>query len=171
MSEAGAKRTDKHVLHAAATAAGLLYDPEEKVYSLPADDTCGMPSKRRPTRRWMPLSLAASADGSRQHARQRQPDLDGWEYYKSSNLSHSEFLRRLRRMDPPSKAMHDGTMFHRYMETQGREFSHFFEWKCDVTMEKPTATEVPVTKKYEIGGRVVTLSRSRGRHREGRDGH
>ena len=95
--------------------------------------------------------------------------LDEWWYYRTGlsyatgehALSLEAFVRRLRRLDPPTPALRRGTLLHRHLETEGRdaEAAEFIRFDCDVEIERPAVREMRVLKEYRLSPSLtVTLS-------------
>ena len=90
--------------------------------------------------------------------------LESWRYFLhgtkwdgSPALTQDKYIRRLRRMEPPTPAMEKGIKFHKHIETGGHEHAGIFDWQCDVELPRPSAVEVPVSRKYRMHGMDVDL--------------
>ena len=100
------------------------------------------------------------------HSRFAVIDLTNYQYFRANDQEVDEFVRRLRRLDPPTPQMRRGEELHRGLqlmalgETEEAEaLLSTFEWAIDhdVAMQRPSRVERPVSRVYEVGGRSVLL--------------
>ena len=95
-------------------------------------------------------------------------DVDSYQYYRNSNLSTEEFVRRLRRESPPTDALRLGTALHALLEdlTLGEPPTFVYNgphWyyekegftfdfsQVEVTLEEPNLVEAKFEKVYDLG--------------------
>ena len=99
------------------------------------------------------------------HTRISVTDLDSYQYYLTSELSLDDFLRRLRRQDPPTEAMAAGIAWHNVLELaqEGQSIGKIdmdgfsFHVKATASISLPPIRELKGEKVYWFGDLGVTL--------------
>lgn len=92
-------------------------------------------------------------------------DLDGFSYFKNSELSIEDYVRRLKGLDDPGPRAELGTRFHEAVESFHLTGSptlldrDFVLPEAPIHLDRPAVTEMRVARDFDVGGgRVVTLS-------------